>query len=1143
MQRSMVGHSRGQGRGRPNGRACYHSEYPPHEDAQDTLDPPYYVQDLNKQRSLGRGKATLPEEDIKKMPEDYRHATTNEPLYHQPPTPLETQDRYQGGCVAGEVPGLVAPGGNSLTSPYFAQHQLRMGQGSGRRFSPLRLPLGASRSSWRGCSWRCTTVVFVCVTLCLATTTTFFATSQVGRWHSPEGCQETDAEIVDVTSTSAHNQPVQRKHPLSPGNPGLDQPSHEAPSVSSLSSMSVGVAAPARHTSAHPTSMHHLLLLLPHITAPHVSVDLPHVYGGGRRRRSSSPRSPPPARSPQHVSSPQHVPPPPAKSPPQSRDDLHVYSWSVMDVSQEFTAVDDDGDAVSGQGDVDRSLSHTPPSPAVSRTPSAPGEGRGPRVSGSTGNKLSTLDTRSSGIDLVGGEERQPLLARPTPLQEGLIPLNHWDGVADDAQEEPEMFVAHDPATARHVRSASDHETGLSQLLPSRTLSPRRLSLLNLVYASAPPPSEYNSSSPTLTPGNAPSGATADQPTDVPASSVSGAGAQLPSGASSTALMNNPDTLGIGSAHGHIPQSAAGTEAPHYVITATAAAATTAPGVAPADSASRDRIHTTHLTDGENVILEERWSGVLVSREGVLSPDHTAAPTSGVLEETPPLGNASLHDYEYQVTPETVATPRILPSFLEATPTLTQHGTGHSQSTDDLQRVASANREGHQPPADSVMSEWRGEPMNTDVGGVEGTSQSTQPLTDPDTEGEATTETTASHNTTSPHTSEDDTAADQIRPDPVSTISQTSAYDQVTTRSVLEFDDASDNFDTVALHLTAPVDLPPSSTVVFTPVGTPIMTDASALLVDSLPASGRRPPPPEPISITTVVSPAHLPGEVETNKATEAAVDPPPAATTTAGAETAAQEHSRTAISASPTKPLSDEPITPGRLEANNTNIADFRWGSGANHSEDGVMPDPQVAPTINHKVRAEQREGRIAGQGGQEGERDHSTKLFSPYEDNSHRDEGDFQGPGGEAAAIKNSTSTLLQEGHQKPVFSALRIIKSDAVDAEEREDKDALGEGSFQASPDVVREHGGMQKSDVEQQDTEERRNGSEIPEHNAETQQGVQSSQLVGDHSKTLRLLTTPTMYLPWSPPPASYLTPPSLRPPSPTSPPTVLILPRS
>ncbi|XP_063596679.1 uncharacterized protein LOC134773408 [Penaeus indicus] len=184
----MSGHNRGgEGRGRPNGRAYHPSEIPPYENSGDSLEPPYYVQDLNKHRSL---------DDVKKMPDEYRHGGPTEPLYHQPPTALEPQDRYlskrlhceadtttkllfptmyHGGCVAGEVPGLVPAGGNSLTSPYFAQNQLRMAQAGGRRFSPLRLPLGASGSSWRRCSWRCTTVVFVCVTVCLAAVTTFLA--------------------------------------------------------------------------------------------------------------------------------------------------------------------------------------------------------------------------------------------------------------------------------------------------------------------------------------------------------------------------------------------------------------------------------------------------------------------------------------------------------------------------------------------------------------------------------------------------------------------------------------------------------------------------------------------------------------------------------------------------------------------------------------------------------------------------------------------------------------------------------------------------------------------------------------------------------------------------------------------------------
>lgn len=826
--------------------------------------------------------------------------------------------------------------------------------------------------------------------------------------------------------------------------------------------MSVGVGRAAlaqAHTPAHPTGMH-----LPLVTAPHVSVD-------------------------------------------PSGDDLHVDTSSLMDVSQELSA-GGVGPAIRVQRDVDRSPSDPAPSAAVSRTPSAPEDGRRPRVSGSTGNKLSTLDTTSPGIDLGAGEGRQPLLTQPAAPQEELIPLNHENGVADNTQEEPETFVAHDPAAPRRVRSAPDHETGLRRLLPSRTLSPRRLSLLNLVYASAPSPSAYNSSSPTLTSGNAPSGATAGQPTDVPASSVSGAGAQLPSGASSTVLMNNPDTLGIGAAHGQHPQSTtSGSETAHYVITATAA--TTALGMAPADGAAGDTNHTTPLTDGENVILEERWSSVLVSREGVLSPDHTAAPTSGVLEETPPLGNASLHDYEYQVTPETVATPRILPSFLEATPALAQHGASHSQPTDDLQSLATTAREGH-----------------AGIDGVEVTPRSTHRLTET-----STTETTAAQNTPSapaqpqlPHSSEASTAADQIHPDPLPVMTQASAYDQTT--QVLGQGGPIDHSGAAVLDLPSPVDVPPSSTVL-APVRNLIMTDASTGFVDSALSRDRRLHPPGTIS-TTVASTTDVRGVIKTNEATQATVDPSPAATTTAGAaaaETAAQQHSTTATSASPTKPLSDEPIKPGRLEPNNTNIADFRWGSGANHSEDGIIPKPQVAPTISHKVGPEQGEGQAPSEGA---EKDHSTKLFSPYEDSAHREGADFQRPGTEvAAAIKNSTPTHLQEGHQKPVFSALRII--DAVDAEEREDKDAHSEGSFQESSNVAREHGGMwntelpgeghefQKQDHEMQQedselrqqnsqggqevegTEEEERGRETRQHDAEAQQADQSSQVVIDHSQ--------------------------------------------
>lgn len=232
MHHSMAGHNRGgEGRGRPNGRAYHPSEIPPYENSGDSLEPPYYVQDLNKHRSL---------DDVKKMPEDYRHGGPTEPLYHQPPTALEPQDRYHGGCVAGEVPGLVAAGGNSLTSPYFAQNQLRMAQAGGRRFSPLRLPLGASGSSWRRCSWRCTTVVFVCVTVCLAAVTTFLATSHVGRWHTSEGCLGMGGTDDSANSSPDFNLPPPLQ-PSSPGGTSVNRPyTHMPPDGSSFNPLNLG---------------------------------------------------------------------------------------------------------------------------------------------------------------------------------------------------------------------------------------------------------------------------------------------------------------------------------------------------------------------------------------------------------------------------------------------------------------------------------------------------------------------------------------------------------------------------------------------------------------------------------------------------------------------------------------------------------------------------------------------------------------------------------------------------------------------------------------------------------------------------------------------------------------------------------------
>ncbi|XP_064078294.1 teneurin-m-like isoform X3 [Macrobrachium nipponense] len=242
----MLRQGRGEGRGRPNGRA--YNDYPPEQDHGDPLDPPYYVQDLNKHRSLAGSYSSIAY-DVKKMPEDYRQGGPTEPLYHQPPTALETQDRYHGACAPEVVPGLVPSGANSLTSPYFAQHQLRMGQGGGRRFSPLRLPLGASDSSWRRCSWRCTAVVFVCVTLCLAATTTFLATSQVSGWQTTETCLEEavneDNQHQSISSSSpALNLPPPRQPSTSTGSISVRRP-HQVtpPDGSSFSALQIGEEA------------------------------------------------------------------------------------------------------------------------------------------------------------------------------------------------------------------------------------------------------------------------------------------------------------------------------------------------------------------------------------------------------------------------------------------------------------------------------------------------------------------------------------------------------------------------------------------------------------------------------------------------------------------------------------------------------------------------------------------------------------------------------------------------------------------------------------------------------------------------------------------------------------------------------------
>ncbi|CAL4080049.1 unnamed protein product, partial [Meganyctiphanes norvegica] len=80
--------------GRPNGRAYHPPDYQDHPD----LEPPYYVQDLAKNRSAAPCDIQPPmyvykvKDDLKQLPEEYRQGGPTEPLYHQPPTNLEAQE-------------------------------------------------------------------------------------------------------------------------------------------------------------------------------------------------------------------------------------------------------------------------------------------------------------------------------------------------------------------------------------------------------------------------------------------------------------------------------------------------------------------------------------------------------------------------------------------------------------------------------------------------------------------------------------------------------------------------------------------------------------------------------------------------------------------------------------------------------------------------------------------------------------------------------------------------------------------------------------------------------------------------------------------------------------------------------------------
>ncbi|XP_069961217.1 teneurin-m-like isoform X2 [Cherax quadricarinatus] len=596
---------------------------------------------------------------------------------------MSSSDRYQSSCVTGEVPGLVTAG-NSLTSPYFSQHQLRMGQGSGRRFSPLRLPLGASKSSWRRCSWRCTTVVFVCVTLCLAATTTFFATSQVGGWHNTDSCLGADVDNVDVSLSPALDLPSPRQPDSPSGNIEVHFDVQRAPSPHLSPSMIVNPTL--EPLPARPSSMNSV-----HSYVARNAQDAPDVHSlpnDGRRKRSwfRLPLSPP------------------VRDPPRSAiiaksgiiDGLHVYHWFTLYVSQGPSAA-----SAPGHGEINQILPHTGvskhldinhqssmesdsshPSPVGGDIryqspmgsdsshqssmesdrshaspvgsdrshPSPVGSDR-PKATGSTGSKLSTLDTTSPGIDLAAGEEDSHL---PT-LHESLMFVNHENIFADNTLHEPGALTQ-SSVKARRVRSASDVEDDAQTASHSLPLTGNLTSILELTN---------NSFFVVLTSKNTPSGGS--ELGDAAVESPSRDSVEVGSRASSETLMNNPQTLATATAHGQDPQLTAVTGAHHYIITRTAATTTRELAAAPPEYRTRNP-----LSDAENAILQERESS-LVSRQGIVIPDLMNAPSSPNQLEIFPPENSALHSHEYQATGKTLAAPLVLPSFQDTTPVLLQH--------------------------------------------------------------------------------------------------------------------------------------------------------------------------------------------------------------------------------------------------------------------------------------------------------------------------------------------------------------------------------------------------------------------------------------------------------------------------------------
>ncbi|XP_045622764.2 teneurin-m isoform X2 [Procambarus clarkii] len=901
------------------------------------------------------------------------------------------------------------------------------------------------------------------------------------------------------------------------------------------------------HPPARPPGMDPLHL--PSFTSPLSATDPPAVGGQGRRRRRRSafryPSPPPSPHAPHHKPQRSAMITQSPLSSHQVIDDLHVYAWSVTDVSQEPspTAGLDVGNRIpSVSPSVSKHLAAVDVTSSVlgsgSRSTSVPESGSKPRVSEPSANKLSTLDTRSAGIDLGAGEERHWRLAALTTVQEKLISLNHGNGVADNTQEEPATTAVHASAATRRVRSAPDPQP--TAPLSSPTISPLAGSVQELAYNPAAPSSAYNSSFTTPTSENTPSGAKENQAADVGAQSTSRNGTQVGSGASSVVLMNNPETLGTAAAHGQDRRPTAVTGAPHYVITATAAA-TTGKGV--------PEYHTTtssQLTDDENVILDERGNSMSASLVGPVLPDHMTAPSSGVLEDISPQEDASLYDTEYQVTPATLATPHALPPFLGDMPGLAQHEVTHTQPNDNLEKLGTATRVGDPYP----MA--------------------------PDVETATTWVTTSQTTYQVPFLQSVQTFSEsgQIIPTAIAENSQF-IINQVSVHLPGE------HVVKGVIGLAPPIDIPPQSTL-DSPVEASIMTDASTTLLDPAVTTGHS------THSASLLRPKAKSTAIDTGEPTEINGDVNSAlnsllAVTTMGEETTQTQDVRALVTATG-KPLSDGPIKPRRLEANNTNLAASREGSRANHNEDNIMPNPQVAPTISHKVDSELGEALASGPRGQLGDQpllgeeeeragggqenpqkknenpregfqsehsdqprnykrlekvhdeqsdhfnlpensfelpqiinilenqeqrdeprglhqdlegrtsDRNLKLSSAYKENVHQEGNDFQRRGGdnddpEEAPVKILTSSLFhQEGHyQRAEFSALRTVQRDAADFDGKLER-------AQVSSGVSREGGGgrlntqpkqhnilLMDQNYEQRDNEEQQEHSTLQDNN--------------------------------------------------------------